>query len=343
VVPYTSEYKDRWNDFIAMRDDGSFHQLIAWKDIIEGTFQFKSYSFMAIDAQGSIRGVLPLFLVKNLLRRRYLISIPFVNYAGICALDPSAEKALVDKAVEMSAALDVQYVQIKQLSRQFDSLQATDNLVTMMLRLNKSSEVVWRQSLQAKTRNQVRKSQKYEFDAKFTKDHFNSFYSVYSTNLKRLGTPVLPRRFFQRILEVFPENTEILTVWKAEKPIAGMFIFKYKSMLSDPWASSLWEYNRYCPNNFMYWEAIQYACHQGFEFFDMGRSTIDSGTFQFKKQWGAIPKSLAYQYHLHRAKKIPVVDAVDNRYDYAIRIWKKMPIKLANALGPRLVKYLPEY
>lgn len=343
VILYTNEYKKRWDDFITTQSDGSFHHLIGWKSILEDVFHYESYYLMAIDDEGRLRGVLPLCLIKDILQRRFLISIPFLNYAGILAQDEVSESSLLSKAIAIAKELNIQYLQIKQLARRFDNLKGTDAHVTMFLKLNESAENVWQNSLKAKTRNQVRKSQKYGLHVLFSKDCFDQFYEIYTINMRRLGTPVLPRKYFSRILEFFPMNTDILTIWKENKAIAGMFIFKYKSIISDPWASSLWEYNKYCPNNLMYWEAIQYGCNNGFEFFDMGRSTINTGTFNFKKQWGAEPLRLAYQYYLNRKKELPLVDAVNNKYVTAIQIWKKIPLRLANAIGPKLVKYLPEY
>ncbi|MCG8604723.1 GNAT family N-acetyltransferase, partial [bacterium] len=111
---------------------------------------------------------------------------------------------------------------------------------------------------------------------------------------------------------------------------------------SEPWVASLREYNRIYVNNALYWHAIKYACEQGFERFDFGRSTVGCGTYKFKEQWGAKPIQLHYQYYLNRAKEVPIVDAINNKYQTIIDMWKKLPLTFTNFVGPKVVQFLPE-
>lgn len=171
---------------------------------------------------------------------------------------------------------------------------------------------------------------------------FDNFYPVYSRNMRDLGTPPYPRLFLKRIIEYFPNNTDVLTVRLKDRVIAGMFIFKHEKVFYEPYASSLREYNKYCPNNLLYWHAIKKACLEGYEIFDMGRSTKDSGTYKFKKQWGAEAITLSYQYYFNKENKMPAMDAHKNKYALFINVWKKFPIWFTNLAGPRLIRFLPE-
>jgi len=62
----------------------------------------------------------------------------------------------------------------------------------------------------------------------------------------------------------------------------------FRDALIVLWASSYREYFSLCPNNLLYWEMIRWGCEQGYRRFDFGRSSPQSGTYHFKKQWGTI-------------------------------------------------------
>jgi FemAB-related protein (PEP-CTERM system-associated) len=213
----------------------------------------------------------------------------------------------------------------------------------MFLRLDSDEEHIWKNTLTSKVRNQVRKAVKSGLTVHFGKEHFDDFYKVLSVNFRDLGTPLHGKSFFRKILREFNRFSSIIVVKHGEKVIAGMLFTHFKNVFNDPWASSLRAYNTLCPNNLLYWEAIKYACKNSFEYFDFGRSTLGQGTLIFKKQWGAEQLQLYYQYHLNRADAIPKTNAVNyNRYQFAINVWKRLPLTIANAVGPVVVRYLPE-
>jgi len=342
VVLFSDKYKKLWTDYLNSCTSTSFYHRLEWKEVLEEVFHFTPYYLLALDESEHVRGILPLFEIKDILQRPYLVSTPFANYAGIHASCKTAEKALLDKAIEMTETLGCGYLEIRQQSRKLDLPYTKSSFVNMVLRLDSSFDIVFKNSLKATTRNRIRKAQKSGLEAVFSRDHVDEFYKIFETNMKRLGTPAFQKDFFLKLLDVFQGNAEILTIWKEKKAVAGMFLFTRSDLLSAPWLSSLHEYNHYCPNNLMYWEAIKYACHRSVKYFEMGRSTVNSGTFHFKKQWGARPVSLNYQYYLFAADKPPRVDAFNNKYDFAIKVWKKLPMWLATRLSPMIVRHLPE-
>ena len=91
----------------------------------------------------------------------------------------------------------------------------------------------------------------------------------------------------------------------------------------------------------LYWEALKHAIEQGGRRFDFGRSTTDSGTYRFKRQWGAQPTQLYWHYWLPRSAALPALNPDNPKYRLAIRLWQRLPLAVANRLGPRIVRYLP--
>ncbi len=342
ITLLTNEEAPLWNSFVEDYSKANFYQLHGWKTVFESVFGYKSHYLMAVDTPGKVHGILPMFMMHDILHRRYLISNPFSNFAGISAASPEAEGLLVEHAKRLSAEFGAQYVEFRQLAEPLSSnLPSKESFVTLILELTGGREALWN-SISSRNRNKIRKAEKNGLTVDFGMQHLGDFHRIYATNLRYLGTPIFPLRMFEKVADVFKKQVELLVLKHEGKVVSGMFLFKFKNMISEPWVASLRQYNRIYVNNYLYWQAIKYACESGFEVFDFGRSTVDTGTYGFKLQWGAKPVQLHYQYCLNRAKAIPVVDAKNNKYQMMIDLWKKMPVSVTNFIGPRVVQYLPE-
>ena len=108
-----------------------------------------------------------------------------------------------------------------------------------------------------------------------------------------------------------------------------------------PWASTVRDFNKISINMLLYWEVLKFAIESGRKVFDFGRSTVDSGTYRFKKQWGAEPVQLNWHYWLADGGELPQLNPDNAKFRMAINAWKKLPLPLANLLGPHIVRHLP--
>jgi serine/alanine adding enzyme len=170
----------------------------------------------------------------------------------------------------------------------------------MILELAPDVESQWR-AFNAKLRNQIRKAEKSGLQSVLGDlELLDDFYAVFARNMRDLGTPVYPGRFFRNILEAFPQTTRIIGVYHERKMIAAGIASWFGDTLEMPWASSISDYKALCPNNMLYWQAIKFAIEKGFRRFDFGRSTPHEGTYNFKKQWGGTAGGT--QYLLDRQK-----------------------------------------
>jgi FemAB-related protein (PEP-CTERM system-associated) len=169
----------------------------------------------------------------------------------------------------------------------------------------------------------------------------DGFYEVFCRNMRDLGTPVYGKSFFRNILETFPDTTRIISVMLENKTVASGILTWFKDSLEVPWASSISDHREKCPNNLLYWEAIRFAIRNGSRKFDFGRSTPGEGTYRFKKQWGALPYPLYWQYLLKDGKQLPELNPKNPKYEMAIKVWQRLPLVVTNLLGPRIVKNIP--
>ena len=156
------------------------------------------------------------------------------------------------------------------------------------------------------------------------------------------GNTFTNRRFFVAVLDSFPTASRIYVVRLNGKAIGAGLVMANGDRLEIPWASSLRKFNRLCVNHLMYWRILEDACRDGFAWFHFGRSSVDSGPYRFKKQWGAKPVQL-YWYYLSAdslsgaGSDPPPVATPQDSYGWGVRLWRHLPVAVASRLGPFII------
>jgi serine/alanine adding enzyme len=330
-----------WNEFVASHQDSTNYHQYGWRKIVEESFGHKTYYLVARNNGNDICGILPLVHMRSRLFGSFLVSLPFFNYGGLLCNETVAEAALLERAGSMLKELRADHSELRHLNNRVEGLATREHKVTMILGLEMDEEKQW-QTLDAKVRNQVRKAERRGLNTVIGHmELLDGFYEVFCRNMRDLGTPVYCREFFRNILSAFPDTTRIISVTLVGKTIASGILIWYRDTLEVPWASSIRNYREMCPNNLLYWEAIRFAIRNGSRKFDFGRSTPDEGTYRFKKQWGAFPYPLYWQYQLRDGKPLPELNTKNPRYELAIKIWQRLPLSVTNFFGPRIVKNIP--
>ncbi|MBI5451157.1 MAG: FemAB family PEP-CTERM system-associated protein [Gammaproteobacteria bacterium] len=330
----------RWDDFVAASADATHYHRSGWRDIIRDVFGHQSYYLYAVDASDHFVGVLPLMLVKSLLFGSHLVSMPFLNSGGILASSDESAAALSEQARRLALDCSVDNLQLRERQGRAGFSAQTDK-ITMILDLPASEEMLWA-GLGSKLRAQVRRCQRE--DVRFASggsELVQDFYMVFSQNMRDLGTPVYPRRFFQRIIEAFPDEVTIMVVYLAGKPVAAAFLLAYKDTLEIPWASTLRSANKYSVNMYLYWNVITHAIKNGYAHFDFGRCSRDKGTYQFKKQWDTREVQLVWNNYGKNGDQHSRVSAENSKYSLLISAWQRLPLPVANILGPWIIKGVP--
>lgn len=340
IVEYKPEHRSAWSAYVDASDRATIAHDIAWKDIISAGLGHHPRYLMAVDGS-TVRGILPMFLVKTWWRTRYLVSLPWIDYGGVLADDAEMEKLLLDEAEKITRTDKAEFLELRAVNPQLNSLPVSTRKVTFLLELDSDPEKIWT-GFNAKLRNQIRKADKSGLTTHFGGlDYLDAFYEVFARNMRDLGTPVWGRDFFEKILTTLEDAARLILVKMNDKVIAGGLVLSFKDRLYVPSASAYREYLKYCPNHALYWRVIKEGCTQGYGYFDFGRSTWESNTFKFKKQWVPDPTQLNWQYFLNRTKEIPAVNPDNPKYRFFISLWRKLPLAVANSVGPRLIKNFP--
>jgi serine/alanine adding enzyme len=311
-----------------------------WLTVIERAFRHEVLC-LAADTPGGLAGVLPLVFFRSRLFGRFAVSLPFVNYGGIVADDAKAARALLDAAIAHTMERGGTHLELRHKTQLFPELAAKRHKVAMVLPLAGSVEQQWA-GLDKKVRNQIRKAEKNELTGKDGgAELLADFYTVFATNMRDLGTPVYTREFFREVLATFPTQARVFCVYFNGQPIAASIVHWRSGTIEVPWASSLRTFNPLCANVYLYWLMLRFAIERGFRRFDFGRSTPGEGTYHFKKQWGAAAEELVWEYWTAAGREMPALTNSNPKFQRAIRAWQRLPVTVATALGPSIVRNIP--
>ena len=338
---YQDEDEPSWNGYVNESSSSECYHQVGWKDVIERSFGHKTFYLMAESREGKVNGLLPLVHIKSVLFGNYMASMPYFNYGGVCADDEETRNQLLGEAVRIASKEGAEHLELRHTVNLEGELQVKTSKVSMHLSLPSTSEELWK-SLSSKLRSQVKRPEKEKMYVQIGReDELGSFYNVFCQNMRDLGTPVYPVRFFRNILDRFPQSTWIASVYKDSKPVASGFLVGFKNRMEIPWASALREFNRISVNMLLYWEVLKYSIEQGYEQFDFGRSTPGEGTYRFKKQWGAKPHQLYWNYWLKNGGPLPEGNPHNPKNKLAITLWRKLPLSVTKMIGPLIAKNLP--
>jgi len=330
-----------WDAYVERHPQATGYHSWAWRGVIERAFKHPAHYVVARDGSGVMQGVLPLVRFNSWLFGRFLVSLPFLNYGGILANHDAARRALLDAAVALARKHNSRHIELRHQGRQLPDMPVKQHKVTMLRPLEATTDAAWKR-LDNKVRNQVRKAEKSGLvgtvgGAEFLAD----FYPIFARNMRDLGTPVYAQRFFEEVLEAFSDRARVFVVRKDTTPVAAGIGLTWRDTIEVPWASSLREYRQMCPNMVLYWTAIKHGVDAGLRTLDFGRSTPGGGTYQFKKQWGAEPVPLNWEYWLREGISLPDQGPKNAKFKGLIALWKTLPLPVASWLGPRLVRHIP--
>ena len=330
--------EQRWNEFVLAQADGTFFHLAGWKTVLERAFRHPA-PFLIAESGGRIHGVLPLGHVRSRLFGNALVSTPFCVYGGILAADDAARDSLSRAAAELAERLAVDYLELRHRRRLLPDWPVKDGLYVTFRKAIAADPEANLKAIPRKQRAMVRKGIKAGLAAEIDAG-LDRFFAIYSTSVRNLGTPVFPRRYFDVLREVFGEACEVLTVTRDGAPLSSVMSFYFRDEVLPYYGGGLAEARPVAANDFMYWELMRRAAERGVAVFDFGRSKRDVGSYRFKKHWGFEPESLHYEYHLVRARAIPEINPLNPRYRLFIRLWKRLPLRVSQRLGPLLSRSL---
>ncbi len=328
-----------WDAFVRFAERGTQCHLWGWKSVIERVLDHECLYLAARAPDGRVEGVLPLVRVSSRLFGSYLVSMPFLNYGGAVGSD-RAVQALVARAIELARRDDIELLEMRSRNPLPVELPVSHRKITVVRDLTPGDPgQVW-DTLRAKVRSQVRRPQKEGIVVRFGPDQVGPFFEVFSRHMRDLGTPTQSRRLFEALVDVFPAQVWFGCAYDGPRAVAAGCGFRWNGEFEMTWAASLARYNAVAPNMLLYWAFMERAAQQGVAAFNFGRCTPGSGTHRFKQQWGGRDVPLWWYQHT-AGERSATPSPHDRSFSWGPRVWKRLPLPIANMLGPRVVRLIP--
>ena len=327
-----------WDAFVMACPQATFFHRAGWQRILRDVFRHDTH-FLLARTDGRISGVLPLAQVKSLLFGNSLTSLPFAVYGGVAALDAASAHALEAEAQRLARELGVQHLELRHIEQRHADWPSQDLYVTFrkaILPDEEANMLAIPRKQRAMVRKGIKNGLKSEIDS-----HAGRFFALFADNVHRHGTPALPKRYFQALRSHFGDDCEVLTTTGPDgKPLSSVLSFYFRDEVLPYYAGDDWSARELAANDFKYWELMRRSCARGLKVFDYGRSKQGTGPFAFKKNWGFEPTPLRYEYRLLKRESVPQNNPNNAKYKLMIETWRRLPLGVANWLGPFVVRSL---
>jgi FemAB-related protein (PEP-CTERM system-associated) len=332
--------RDRWDQFVLAHEHGSPFHLVGWKITIEESFGYEA-KYLLVERGDTLCAIVPLFFVKNPIIGKVLLSSPFAVYGGILSTNHEAKRLIGEKVRALGAEMQVDYIELRNsYPEQCIASPNVSRYVAFSQQLVKGDEAILG-SIPKKTRNLVRKALKTPFDLRRGVIDTAVFESLYSTNMRRLGTPSFPRKYFARLMANLGAMIDVSEVWFDGKPMAASLCFLFRGDMHIYYAAADAAYNHLGANTFMYFDHLRWGAETGLATFDFGRCKKNTGVFEFKRHWNTTMRELPYEILLIGRESLPNVNPGNPKFHFAIRVWQLMPLWFTRFIGPRFIRLFP--
>lgn len=330
-----------WDNYVRNATHGLPQHLSGWREVLYKTHGYETpYLFAQEGAQ--VVGVMPLFLVRSVLLGNRATTMP----GGLCADTAEVAAALMAHGQQIAHQSKSKCLTLHDTRQVWPlDLPTSSHHVYWLVSLPANVEAMW-EGLASNIRRQVRIARRNGLTVTLdrTGRELATFYDVFSRFTHQSGTPVFGRNFLEHVIEAFPDDFNIAVVYQARQPIGAYFQLQLGQTMYGVWGASLRDYLALRPAYLAYWEILSQACLSSFRYLDMGRSPTASNAAHYKKQWGGIPHPI-YQQVLSFGEQPAAAIAgsvqANSKMQMMRRLWPKLPLPLAQYLGPKLRRHVP--
>ncbi|MCB1705685.1 MAG: FemAB family PEP-CTERM system-associated protein, partial [Halioglobus sp.] len=314
-----------------------FHRA-GWKTVLERAFGHRTF-FLYARQDGEIVGVLPLAQIKSALFGNTLASLPFCVYGGIVADSDEVALALREEACRLAQQRKVDALELRNMTASNAGWPVKELYYTFRKAIDASDEVNLK-AIPNRQRAMVRKGLKEGLSSEWDAG-VERLYRVYSESVRNLGTPVFSSKYLRILREVFGDDCSVLMIKHQGQDVAAVMSFYFRDEVIPYYGGSTSVARTIKGvNHVMYWELMRYSAEQGYRVFDFGRSKAGTGPYSFKKNFGFEPQPLPYEYYLVTSTSVPDVNPLNPKYRLMINVWSRLPLPVANFMGPFLARSL---
>lgn len=331
----------RLDAFVAGQPGAEFFHRPQWSRAVERGCGRKSHFLVAEDSAGSIAGCLPLTEIRSILFGNALVSSGFGTGGGILAADEAAVALLADAASELAQSLGCGSVELRGGVLP-DGWERREGVYSSFLTALPADPDAVLGGLTRRQRYDVRKAQSRGLEVSTGRDarHREGFYRVFAESVRNLGTPVFPFALFEAMADEFGENSDILIVWNEGRPLSAYFNLYFAGTGQCHWGGGTAEARRFRANDFMMYAFMRHLAERGCAHADFGRSKIGTGAYDRKREWHLEERPLVYAVRTAEGAAPRDINPLSPKNRLKVAAWQKMPLWLANRVGPALARGL---
>ena len=323
------------------REGTPFH-LPAWSvGVARGCGQ-KSHYLIAEGPNGQIVGAMPLTECHSPLFGRALVSAGFGVGGGILADNPRTGSLLAQAAWNLAGRLSCPVMEVRGGPLPGPEWQVDSSRYLGFARDLAADDEAELLAIPRKQRAEVRKGLEADLEivTGCNAEDVNAHYAVYAESVRNLGTPVFPKRLFTEVLREFGKAADVLIVRSGGVAVASVLSLYWNGTVYPYWGGGTAAARRLRANDRMYFELMRHARARGCTRFDFGRSKTGSGPAAFKKNWGFEPTPLTYYERIAEGASARDASPVNPKYKLQVALWSKLPLAVANRIGPFIAKGL---
>lgn len=331
---------EKWDTYVKHHPKATVYHLSAWGRAVSRSMGHKHH-YIYLEEKGEICALLPLIHIKSRLFGNSLISVAFATNGGPL-YDNAAALALLDQECKMiTRELGVDFLECRNRKGIHDDWPAKKESYSNFRKMLSPDNEENMLAIPRKQRAMVRKGIKFGLKA-IVDDLPDRLFAMYSESVRNLGSPVFPKKLFYCLKEEYGQNCEILTIETEQgKAISSVMTFYFRDEVVPYYGGGTVEARELAANDFMYWSVMARAVnHKSCKIFDFGRSKNGTGAFSFKKNWGFEPEALHYEFILQDGQEMPDINPLNPKYRLMIKTWKKLPLLVANFIGPLISRSL---
>lgn len=323
------------------RDGTPFH-LPAWSNAVARACGHKNHYLVAETEKGQIVGLMPLTAVHSALFGRAMVSAAFGVGGGILADRSDIAEQLGKQAWEAALVRSCAVMEVRGGARPGPEWSEDSTRYLGFVRPLAEDDDAELLAIPRKQRAEVRKALDTELDVEIGNSaaHQKAHYAIYAESVRNLGTPVFPRALFREVLREFGSAADVLTIRHKGVAVSSVLSLYWKGTVFPYWGGGTQAARKLRANDRMYFELMRHARDKGCSRFDFGRSKTGTGAAAFKKNWGFVPQPLTYFERVADGAKARDASPANPKYSLQVAIWSKLPLFLANRIGPFIAKGL---
>lgn len=325
--------------FVAAHPESTPFHRPAWLRAVEQGCGQRGHYLVARDDAGDIAGLLPLTEVRSRLFGNALVSTGFAVGGGILARDVAAIEPLTRAMAAAAAASGCPTLELRGGPVVGGEWQLDEETYLGFARPLAADDEAELKAIPRKQRAEVRKALAADLSITIGRD-CRAHYAIYAESVRNLGTPVFPRALFRAMLDAFGENADVLTVRHEGQPVASVLSLYHRGTVYPYWGGGSEAARGLRANDALYFALMRHARERGCTRFDFGRSKAGTGPAAFKKNWGFTPEPLRYAKRALGSAAVREVNPLSPKFRMQVAAWKKLPLPIANLLGPMLSRGL---